>query len=198
MISDRAVTAMASANRPEKSSFGADTNNVLEGGRRHTFRAVVEGAGKLGDMLATALILILTAVMGYEVIARYIFNSPTGFANQFAAYSMPVIAFLSAAATLRKNGHVSVDVLVKALSKRLRARLEVLTEAFSLVLVAAVTIAAGSYVYQSWESGTMTFSTAVTFPEYWPQMVLPTGLLFLTFQQLFGLVDALRRYRVGK
>lgn len=165
---------------------------------RSVFRVCIEGAGRVGDVLATALILILTAVIGYEVIARYLFSSPTGFANQFAAYSMPAITFLAAAATLRKNGHVTVDALINVLGSRPRAGLEVLTEAFSVLVVAAVTVAAVMLVHESWESGTRTFSTAVSFPEYLPQMVMAVGLSLLALQQVFKLIDAVHRYRSGR
>jgi TRAP-type C4-dicarboxylate transport system permease small subunit len=185
---------MADFIQTEQAHCGADAINASAVGHKSAFRTGIEGAGRLGDVLATALILILTAMIGYEVIARYVFSNPTGFANQFAAYSMPVITFLAAAATLRKDGHVSVDIL----SKRFPGRLQILTEGFSVVLIAFITIAAGFYVYESWESGTRTFSTAVTFPEYWPQMVMPIGLLFLTLQQGVGLIDAIRRYQTSK
>jgi TRAP-type C4-dicarboxylate transport system permease small subunit len=106
---------------------------------------------------------------------------------------MPIIMFLSAAHTLARNGHVVVDAFVRTLSSRARARLELVTDAMSVVLLLAVTSIASGVVFQSWRTGYRTFSTVLTFPEYIPQIVMPVGLALLTLQQVAQLVSSIRR-----
>src|SRR3546814_13034056 len=48
-------------------------------------------------------------------------------------------------------------------------------------------------VIDNYESGTRSFSTVLTFPEYIPQVTMPIGLLILAGFQLSRLVDAWRQ-----
>lgn len=156
--------------------------------------AIANRAARMGNTIAIWFVILLAAVFVYEVVARLAFNSPTGFANQLAAYGMPVIAYLAAARTLARNGHVNVDAFIVKLSPTGRARLEIGTEAISLILLVAVTWIASSVVFESWQTGYKAFSTAITFPEYVPQLVMPVGLALLTVQQLERLLRCVRRY----
>jgi C4-dicarboxylate transporter, DctQ subunit len=150
-------------------------------------------AGRLANGAAISFVMLVAATFIYEVIARRVFGNPTGFANQLAAYSMPFIMFLSAAYTLARNGHVMVDAFVRTLNPTARARLEIVTDAMSVLLLLAVTVIASGVVVQSWRTGYRTFSTVLTFPEYMPQVVMPLGLALLTLQQIATLVGSIRR-----
>lgn len=187
--SERSATELKRGEAVPQAAQGED------GSSPGPLRRIVEMAGHLGDVLAAVLVLLLAGSIGYEVIARYFFNSPTGFANQFAAYVMPCIAFLAAAAALRENAHVAVDILVSALPERRRAVLAIVTELFSVILLVAVTYYTVLVIIDTYQSGTRTFSTVLTFPEYLPQMVMPLGFALLTLQQSIQLIDAIRRYR---
>lgn len=154
--------------------------------------AFTRRTSRLANAAAIWFVILLSLVFVYEVVARRVFQSPTGFANQLAAYGMPFIMFLSAAHTLAGKGHVMVDAFVRILSSRTRARLEIVTDALSVVLLAAITVIACGVVYHSWSTGYKTFATVITFPEYIPQLVMPVGLALLTLQQLSELVGNIR------
>ena len=154
-------------------------------------------AGRMANAVAIWFVILLAAVFAYELVARHIFNSPTGFANQLAAYGMPFIAFLAAARTLAVNGHVTVDVFVLKLSRKSRARLEIATDAVSVLVLLVVTWIAFAVLFESWQTGYKAFSTAFTFPEYLPQIVMPAGLTLLTLQQVARLVGCVRGYGAG-
>ncbi|MCP1677238.1 TRAP-type C4-dicarboxylate transport system permease small subunit [Natronocella acetinitrilica] len=177
--------------------FSSTLSSLPHGGHSTGLRRAVEVLVRLGEAQATLLILIIAILIGYEVIARYVFNQPTGFANQAAAYAMPFIAFMGAAGALRRNAHVTVDALIDCLNERLRLGLAVVTEAFSVILLLIITWFAVLVVMDSWESGTRAFSTVLTFPEYVPQVIMPVGLGLLTLQQVTRLCDAVREYRIG-
>jgi TRAP-type C4-dicarboxylate transport system permease small subunit len=166
-----------------------------ESRRRSAVRIWIERIGTLAEILAATLVLLLAVLISYEVVARYVFGHPTGFANQAAAYAMPIIAFFAAAATLRRNHHVAVDAVVNLLSARSRLRLAVLTEVLSLVAVTFMTWAMLMEVIDNYETGTRSFSTVITFPEYLPQVPMLIGLLILAGHQFLKLVDAIHEDR---
>ena len=166
--------------------------------RNSRLRAFIEKMGNLAESIAAFLVLMIAALICYEVVARYLFGNPTGFANQMAAYAMPFIAFLAAAATLGKNAHVAVDVLVNLLSEMSRLKLRIFTEALSVALLAAVTWMAVLEVHDNWISGTKAFSTVLTFPEYIPQIIMPIGLMLLTCYQVLAFVDTISAFAAQK
>jgi len=152
----------------------------------------LQRCGSLFEAIAAFLVLMLAALIGYEVIARYVFSKPTGFANQIAAYAMPVIAFFAAGATLGKKAHVAVDAFVNLLSERSKERLALVTELLSLAIIAIVAWISVLEVMDNMETGTRAFSTVFTFPEYIPQIAMPVGLVILTFYQVGEVRNAWR------
>jgi TRAP-type C4-dicarboxylate transport system permease small subunit len=186
---------MVSEKNARRSKQHADDGSELEpedSAPSGTLGVLTWRAGRVANGAAIWFVLLVSATFIYEVIARRVFGNPTGFANQLAAYSMPFIMFLSAAYTLARNGHVMVDALVRTLDPRARARLEIATDAMSVLLLLAVTVIASAVVVQSWRTGYRTFSTVLTFPEYIPQIVMPLGLALLTLQQIATLVGSIR------
>lgn len=157
-------------------------------------RPLAGRAGRFAYAVATALVIVVAVAFIYEIIARFLFNSPSGFVNQLSAYALPVIGFLGAAGTLAHNGHVAVDVLVQKLSPKAQAGLAIVTDAFSVLLLLVVTVITVGVVMEFWESGYKEFSTSVSFPEYLPQIAMPVGLALLTMQQMRQFIGSIRRY----
>ena len=56
-----------------------------------------------------------------DVVARYVFNSPTMWADEMASYLLIAIVFLGLAQNLRTDGHIRIDVITNLLSSRSRA-----------------------------------------------------------------------------
>ena len=70
--------------------------------------------------------LILSAVVIYEVIARYIFNSPTIWAFDSAMFFYSALYLMGGAYVLWEGKHIRVDVIYMLFSKRTQAILDVI------------------------------------------------------------------------
>lgn len=73
---------------------------------------------KVVDALAQVAVLLLLAIMigiGLDVAARYLFNQPIGWMQEFVQHSLLYILFLGMPWLTREGGHVSIDILVDAL-----------------------------------------------------------------------------------
>ncbi|MDD3655800.1 MAG: TRAP transporter small permease subunit [Atribacterota bacterium] len=57
------------------------------------------------------LILAILGVMLYEIISRYVFNSPTDWASELSSYMFGTLFFLGGAYSLIKEEHVRMDLL---------------------------------------------------------------------------------------
>ncbi len=70
---------------------------------------------------AAFLILPLVFVIMYEVISRYLFNSPTRWSNEISQYLLVAVVMLGGAYCLADNEHVNVDIFYRNFTWRTRA-----------------------------------------------------------------------------
>jgi TRAP-type mannitol/chloroaromatic compound transport system permease small subunit len=84
-------------------------------------------------------ILPISAIVMYEVIARYIFNSPTIWAWDVNVQLLAIMATLGGGYVLLNDDHVRVDILVAGLGKRKRAGLDSVTSALTSVALGVLT-----------------------------------------------------------
>jgi TRAP-type transport system small permease protein len=78
-----------------------------------------------------------------NVIARYFFNYPLEWAEEFSRYSFIWVVFLGAAYCTKANRHITIDGLMLALSEPLRTYLAILADLIVLGM-------AGVLVYYGW------------------------------------------------
>lgn len=131
--------------------------------------------------------LIAVFVFYYEVIARYVFNSPTNWAHEsmFLMFGMQYI--LVGGYCLRENAHVRVDVLYLRLSRRGKAMADVATSFFFFVFVVALMISGWIFFYDSFAVKEVSFTEWSI--AYWPiKFALPLGALLLILQGIAGLI----------
>lgn len=127
------------------------------------------------------LIPILALVVGYEVIARNVFNRPTVWAHELSAMIFGAFVLLGGATTGSKGMHVNMDVLYNTLRPRTRALLDVVTFAFSLAFVWVLLWKGGYTAWRSvrvWEHA----STQWGPPLYPFKLLLPLGAFLLLVQ----------------
>lgn len=110
------------------------------------------------------MLALLTAIMGYSVIMRYIFNDSLSWAEEISKYLFVWSAFLSTSLCLKRRSSIKIDMLLLALPGNIQRLLLFTGDAimlvfFSYVLKGAVDVTAGIY-----ESGQT--SPALMLPMY--------------------------------
>ncbi|TYO68325.1 TRAP transporter small permease subunit [Bradyrhizobium hipponense] len=124
--------------------------------------------------------VISVFVYYYEVIARFVFNSPTNWVHEsmFLMYGMQYM--LAGAFAYREDQHVRVDVIYAKFSPRGKALADIITSIFFFIFV-------GVLFWTSWRFAADSISNDEhSFTEwgvqYWPvklMMPIGAGLLFL-------------------
>lgn len=135
--------------------------------------------------------VIAVFVYYYEVLARYVFNSPTNWAHEsmFLLFGMQYL--VAGAFTLREDGHVRVDVLYSLLPRRARAVVDILTSVFFFLFCGALLWTGWSFMMDSigvWE---------VSFTEwaiqYWPvKSSMAIGAILILIQGFSKLIKDVR------
>lgn len=141
---------------------------------------VVARLGKVLNALVELMVLGLVGIFAYEVIMRYLFSAPTGFADQIGATLLAAITFLALTNTYREGAHVNVDLLIAHVGPALRRKLHVVSELLCLVisvLLTWYTLETVTGTFEMRERFTLGFWTL---PLYVPQIVMPIGLGLLS------------------
>lgn len=79
---------------------------------------------------ASWLIILLLITIGYEVVARYVFNSPTIWSYEMTYFISSLLVMMGMAYTLKIKGHVGIDILIDKFPVKVKAILFVI---FSLL-----------------------------------------------------------------
>jgi C4-dicarboxylate transporter DctQ subunit len=151
----------------------------------HRIGAVIEKSARLLAQLAVFSTLMLTAVVTYGVVMRFVFNDPQNWTDELATYGLLWMVFLGLAYTLSTGAHIRIDFFINALPPRRRYYAEISAGAigvlFSVLLFLGCVSAVENFIRRN------THSTAgLDIPLYWPSLPMLLGVL------LFGLMMVTR------
>ncbi len=124
---------------------------------------------------------IAVFVYYYEVIARYVFNSPTNWAHESMFLMFGMQYLIAGGYALREDAHVRVDVVYLLFSDRFKALVDVITSVFFFIFT-------GALMWTGWTFFNDAYSVfEVSFTEwgiqYWPvKLALPLGAALLLLQ----------------
>lgn len=62
------------------------------------------------QFLAVCLLLVVLGVMGAQVFARYVFQTPLSWSEEVARFAMIWLTFIAASFVLARNQHIAVDL----------------------------------------------------------------------------------------
>lgn len=120
--------------------------------------------------------LLLIAIFTlYEIISRYVFDSPTLWAQDVSVYLMIWCAFLGLLPTDRADQHIRIDVWYKRLPARSRLTLERVTYLLIAAFAAIATWKGAEIAEQSWRLGRRSLSL-FSVPMWIPQAALVVGM----------------------
>ena len=149
---------------------------------------------RLGDLLATLSAWMFFAIGGmilWEVFFRYVFTSPTIWAEELARFFQIWALYIAAASVLRDGSMIRIGLLIDRLGPPWRA----IAEIFSLAVVAAFSAVACWYgakiALNSWEVGRMS-GTMLNVPHWMTEIAIPAGFAILFLQALVQIARILR------
>jgi TRAP-type transport system small permease protein len=143
--------------------------------------------GALLDALmfvAALLVLIMTLMIGADVGLRNFGLGGLAWSTEVSEYILYLVTLLSAPWLLRRGQHIRVDILLRALPRRLAYVMEWLADVGGLAC-ALYFVAYGWRVAQaSYAAGAISLKTLVL-PEWWMLAVLPLAFLLVAIEFCF-------------
>jgi len=160
---------------------------------RHILRVIERLTEGIGSLAALVIIPLVLATC-YEVFARYVFGAPTIWAFELGYTLMGIHFLLGGALTLKRQGHVRIDVIYGQLSANKKALIDLVLYV-TLILPALVMIFLRllDYATSAYLSGETSGQSAWN-PPIWPfRMIIAASFLFLTLQVLAEIIKCLDR-----
>ena len=146
--------------------------------------------GALNDFSGTFVAywsVIAVFVYYYEVIARYVFNSPTNWAHESMFLMFGAQYLLAGGFCLREDAHVRVDVFYMKFSPKNKALVDVVTSVFFFIF--AVSLLVSGWIFFNDSFGVKEVSFTEWGIQYYPiKFALVLGAILLLLQGLSKLL----------
>lgn len=151
------------------------------------FARAITALNRVLFLISALLMAVVVPVMMYEVISRYVFNSPTTWGMELAVLLFGPYFLLGGPYLLHLGGHVSLDLF----HRRLRPSSRRIMDAIHLVIIIVFCVILFSYAWplavQSFEYRETSF-TAWN-PPVWPyRFAVPVSVFLLGLQCLAELI----------
>ena len=139
---------------------------------RKRFITTIDVLLKCSGVTATLLLLMLVAVIGYNVIARYMFNNSSIGLEELGWHFYAAIFLLAIPYAVHTDSHVRIDLIYEGRSDKYKRLIGIFGTMIFLLPFSAITC------YYGWvfTAQAMSYGTpAETLPELWQQFVT-TGI----------------------
>lgn len=148
---------------------------------------LIDRVGVACSRIAGWLFFAIGLMITYEVVARYVFNAPTIWAEEMSRFFQVWAVYLGAAYVLRYRHLIRITLVTDRIGPLGRR----FAEAFSLLVIGAVCVVAIAWgieiVAESVRFGRTT-STMLDVPQWMTELAIPVGCGLLLLQCLAQLV----------
>ena len=148
---------------------------------------VIDNISEWSGKTASLLVIPMTVVILYEVVARYIFNSPTIWAFEISLALYGFYVLLLGGYILKGRGHINIDIVYGRFSPRQRAIINLFTWLLFFAWISVI-------MWQGWKAGWFSWTarehyiTPFAFPIYPVKLCLPLGAFLIFLQGLAGYI----------
>lgn len=133
----------------------------------------------IASFLSNLLLGFLITILSFEVVMRYIFNRPTGFADELCGYFLAGLVMLGISHTLRINGHVRVEILFGRFPDKLKRWISHLMNLISIIPMCILIWLSVKLIVQYYVTNRLSFASILQVPMWIPLTIVPIGLFLL-------------------
>lgn len=154
------------------------------------FLDIIDGISIWSGKIVRWLAMVLSLVVLYEIIARYLFNAPTIWAFDLAMMISSTMFLMGAAFIQYQKGHIRVDVIFNMLPKRVRSILDIIFFLLFFFPFTGVMVWWGTKIaYSAWVAEEISNTSQWGEPVYHWRFVIPLAFLLFGLQ---GFADFVR------
>lgn len=132
------------------------------------------------EVLLAVLLLVIAFVVFFQVIARYVFNSPLSWSDELARYALVWSTFLSASYCVRQRISIKIDQFQNSLPEGAIPWVKMIRHTFVFVFCVVMIPYAWTYVSQAAFNGST--SPALKIQMYFLQSAPLVGFILLSIR----------------
>lgn len=140
--------------------------------------------GNLDWYFAVVLLVTLLVITAVGVLRRYIMRTPFIWLEEVQGLLFMWITFIGGSAAFRRGAHVSVEILVDTLPKKIGAIVERFDVLLQLVILGYVSYQGFAYYMQLVSTGKVT--ALLRIPYSYAYIVIPVGCVLMIISMLWG------------
>ena len=150
------------------------------------FLKSVDGINEYVGRWVSCLGAVMTGIMVFEVVARYVFQSPTIWAMEVNQALLCAYTALAGGHILLHESHVNVEIVYGSMSVRKQALTDLVTSVFSFAFIGTLVWTGYASAMEAYEYEEVSLSL-FAMPQFPVKVVIPIGsaLLFLQLTAKF-------------
>lgn len=147
---------------------------------------IKENLDKIISWLLIFLMGSMVLNVTWQVISRYIFQSPSSFTDELSRYMLIWLGMLGAAYVAGQNQHLAIDIVLRKLQGRAKMKLQTLINVLIMVFAIAAMIFGGSnLVYITYLLGQK--SATLQIPLAYIYSIIPASGILVLYYQIAGI-----------
>ena len=150
---------------------------------------------KILEILGTVTLGIMTVLVCYQVITRYVFNAPSAISEALSQYLFVWMIMFGSAYVYGSKEHLTIDILKDKFKPKTNMIVEIITNIVLFVFILAICVI-GGWLYTKGQvvqtDPSLHISKAVLYAS-----VPFTGIITL-FYAVFNAVKAVENYKIGQ
>ena len=148
---------------------------------------------KYSGYLASALFIAIGFIVSYEVIMRYLFNSPTIWVNEVSRFLQIWATYLALTYSFHKNDFIRITVIYDRLNENGKKILDFISFIFILIFSSFVVYFGWLIAYDSLKVG-RTSSTILDVPSFLTELAIPLCFAFLVLRVILEAIRYIRNF----
>ena len=148
---------------------------------------------KYSGYLASALFIAIGFIVSYEVIMRYLFNSPTIWVNEVSRFLQIWATYLALTYSFHKKDFIRITVIYDRLNENGKKILDFISFIFILIFSSFVVYYGWLIAYDSLKVG-RTSSTILDVPSFLTELAIPLCFAFLVLRVILEAMKYIRNF----
>ena len=148
---------------------------------------------KYSGYLASALFISIGFIVSYEVIMRYLFNSPTIWVNEVSRFLQIWATYLALTYSFHKQDFIRITVIYDRLNETGKKILDFISFIFIIIFSCFVVYYGWLIAYDSLKVG-RTSSTILDVPSFLTELAIPLCFAFLVMRVILEAIRYIRNF----
>lgn len=147
---------------------------------------------KFTEWLACAILAIMTVLVTWQVITRFVFKAPSSITEALAKYLFVWLILITAAYVVGKREHMAIEFFVARYSFKTRTILEIVVEICIFLFAAIVLTYGGGYIAMNAMSQA---DSALSIPMGIVYLALPVSGVLSMFYSFCNIIDEIKNLK---